>query len=169
MTEEQIDATQPAARWALVTARDIMRKDVVTVNYATPLSDVERILGDHRISGAPVTDASGHIIGVISLKDLIERYAESPEAHPRRGSGFFHLSSEDMLDDDFNAFEVPEEAEETARDIMTGEIYSVGLSAGLREIAGEMVKHKVHRVLVQEDGQYVGLISAMEILDSLSV
>ena len=43
-----------AARWALVTARDIMRTDVVTLNYATPLSDVERTLSEHRISGVPV-------------------------------------------------------------------------------------------------------------------
>ena len=87
MTSSETDATKEAAaaRWALVTARDIMRKDVVTVNYATPLSDVERRLSDHRISGAPVTDESGHIIGVISLKDLVERYAESFESHPRRG------------------------------------------------------------------------------------
>jgi CBS domain-containing protein len=171
MTTFETDASKQAAaaRWALVTARDIMRKDVVTVNYATPLSDVERRLSDHRISGAPVTDESGHIIGVISLKDLIERYAESAESHPRRGPGFFHLSSEEMEDEDFDTFEVPEEAEETAGDIMTGEVFSVAADAGLSQIAAEMVRHRVHRVLVMEDGKYIGLISTMEILDSLSV
>ena len=157
-----------AARWALVTARDIMRKNVVTVNYATPLSEVERRLSDHRIGGAPVTDESGHIIGVISVKDLIERYAENTESHPRRGPGFFHLSSEEMQDEDFDTFEVPDEAEETAGDIMTGEVFSVAADAGLKQIAGQMVKHRVHRLLVEEDGKYIGLISTMEILDSLS-
>ena len=162
--------TQPtgAARWGLVTARDIMRSNVVTVSYATPLSEVERKLGDHRISGAPVTDEGGHIVGVVSLKDLIERYAESPESHPRRGQGFYHLSSNEMLDDDFDSFDVPDEAEETAGDVMSGEVYSVGPEAGLQEIASKMVKHKVHRLLVQEDGKYIGLVSTMEILDSLS-
>jgi CBS domain-containing protein len=154
-------------RWALVTARDIMRTNVVTVNYASPLSDVERVLGDHRISGAPVTDESGHIVGVISLKDLIERYAESPESHPRRGHGFYHLSSNELSDDDFDSFDVPKEAEETAGDLMSGEVLSVSVEAGLREIARVMVDRKIHRVLVQEDGKYVGLISTMEILDSL--
>lgn len=157
-----------AGRWGLVTARDLMRKDVVTVSYADALSDVERTLSDHRISGAPVTDEAGHIIGIISLKDLISRYAEDSDARPRRGAGFFHLSTEELLDDDFDAFSVPAEAEETAGDIMTGEIYSVPVDAGLKEIAQGMLEHKVHRLLVQQDGQYVGLVSTMEILAALS-
>ena len=155
-------------RWGLVTARDLMRTDVVTVSYASPLSEVERKLSDHRISGAPVTDESGHIIGIVSLKDLISRYAEDSDARPRRGAGFFHLSTEELLDDDFDAFNVPAEAEETAGDIMTGEIFSVPVDAGLKEIAQSMLEHKVHRVLVQDDGRYVGLVSTMEILAALS-
>ena len=157
-----------AERWGLVKARDIMQKNVVTVNYAAPLSDVERTLGDHRISGAPVTDEGGHIVGIISLKDLIERYAEDPASHPRRGQSFYHLSSNELMEQDFVTFDVPKESEETARDIMSGEVLSVGPDADLREIAAEMVKHSVHRLLVQDEGKYVGLISTMEILKSLS-
>ena len=82
--------------------------------------------------------------------------------------GFYHLSTHEMLDDDYDSFDVPKEAEETASDVMSGEVYSVGPEAGLRDIAAEMVKHKVHRLLVQEDGKYIGLVSTMEILDSLS-
>ncbi len=161
-------APADAGRWALVTARDIMRKDVVTVSYASPLSEVERVLSEHRISGAPVTDEAGHIIGILSVKDLVARYAENSDARPRRSAGFFHLSSEEMLDDDFESFSVPNEAEETAGDLMTGEVYSVHVDASLKDIAGAMKQHKVHRLLVQDDGRYVGLLSTMEILDALS-
>ncbi|MDF1700489.1 MAG: CBS domain-containing protein [Planctomycetota bacterium] len=157
-----------ASRWGLVTARDLMRTDVVTVSYASPLSDVERTLSEHRISGAPVTDEAGHIIGILSLKDLVARYAENSDARPRRSAGFFHLSSEEMLDDDFESFSVPNEAEETAGDLMTGEVYSVDVAASLKDVAQAMLDHKVHRVLVQEDGRYVGLLSTMEILAALS-
>ena len=125
-------------RWGLVTARDVMRKNVITVSYAAPLSEVERVLSDHRISGVPVTDAAGHIAGVVSLKDLVERYAEDPDARPRRGRGYFHLASEDGPDEDFDAFEVPEEAEETAEDVMTAEVFSVPAGAGIQEIASVM-------------------------------
>ena len=73
-----------------------------------------------------------------------------------------------MLEDDFESFEIPAESEDTAGDIMTAQIYSVPSTAGLKQIATAMVKYKVHRVLVQDNGNYVGLISTMEILDSLS-
>ncbi len=154
-------------RWGLVTARDIMRTEVITVPYATPLSEVERILSDNRISGAPVTDEAGRIIGIVSVRDLIERYAEDPDSRPRRGHGFYHLSSEEMLEEDFDSFDVPDESEDTAEDVMTGQIFSVSADAGLKEIAGVMAEHRIHRVLVQENGRNVGLISAMEILDAL--
>ena len=98
----------------------------------------------------------------------MDRYAQNPDARPRRGGGFFHLSSAELEEEDFDSFDVPEESEETAQDVMTAEIYSVAVDAGLREIAVEMAKHRIHRVLVQQDGRYVGLISTMEIIDSLS-
>jgi len=157
-----------AERWALVTARDIMRERVVTVPYSAPLSEVERILSDHRISGAPVTDEKGHVVGVISMKDVIEHYSEDPDTHPRRGRGYYHLSAEEMDEEDFDAFEVPEESEDIAGDVMTAEVYSVPPESGLKEIAATMRRHGVHRVLVQDRGRYVGLISTMEILDCLS-
>ena len=96
MTQNSSANAQPgtpqdvAERWALLTAGDVMRSDVITVPYSTPLSEVERVLSDNRISGAPVTDEAGHIVGIISVKDLIERYAEDPDARPRRGQGFYH-------------------------------------------------------------------------------
>lgn len=154
-------------RWALVTARDLMRSDPVTVSYSAPLSEVERVLADARISGAPVIDETGRIVGVISVKDLVERYAEDEDARPRRGHGFFHLSSEETLDDDFESFEVPEESEETARDLMTAQVFTVPAGAGLKEVADAMCKHKVHRVLVEEGGRLVGLVSTLDILEAL--
>lgn len=156
-------------RWGLVTAKDVMRRQVITIPYATPLSEVERIFTDNRISGAPVTDEAGRIIGILSMRDLIERYSEDPDSRPRRGAGFYHLSSEEMLEEDYEAFDVPAESEDTAEDVMTAQVYSVPVSAGLQEIAAVMAKHRIHRVLVAENGRHVGLISTMEILDALGV
>lgn len=157
-----------AARWAMVSARDIMHSNIITLSYATPLSEVGRKLSENGISGAPVTDAAGHIVGILSMKDLVERYSENPDSHPRRGSGFYHLSAEELLDDDFDSFEIPEESEEIAENIMTAQIFSVPVDAGLKDIAATMARHKVHRVLVKEDEKYVGIVSTLEILDALS-
>jgi CBS domain-containing protein len=169
-----VPAARPAARplagadrWALVTAGDLMKTNVVTVAYSAPLSEVEQILSESRISGAPVVDQTGQILGVISLKDLNERYAEDPDAKPRHGRGFFHLSSLGTLDGDFDSFEVPAEAEETARDLMTADIYRVPVGAGLKSIADVMCKHHVHRVLVEDQGRLVGILSTLDVLEAL--
>jgi CBS domain-containing protein len=160
--------TDPNTRWTLVSARDVMRTNVVTVSYAAPLSEVERLLVENQISGMPVTDAAGNVIGVVSLKDLVERYQEDPDSRPRRGHGYYHLSSEELNEVDFDSFDLPEESEDTAESIMTAEVYSVGPDAGLREIARVMAEHRIHRVLVTDNARCVGLISTLEILDALA-
>ncbi len=59
-------------------------------------------------------------------------------------------------------------AEETVADVMTGEIYSVPVDADLRTVARPMTKHRVHRLLVEKGGRYVGLVSTLEILAALA-
>jgi len=145
-----------------------MRRSVVTIDRVTPLSEVERILTESKISGAPVTDEAGQIVGVVSLRDLVEHYVEDPDARPRRGRGFFHLSSEELLDEDYDSAEIPEESEETAADIMTAEVYRVDEAAPLADIAKTMVKHKIHRVLVESRGHFAGIVGTFEILAALT-
>lgn len=161
-------ARAPRHGWPQLTARDVMRRDVITVDRTTPLSEVERILTENRITGAPVTDETGQIVGVISMRDLVERYVEDPDARPRRGKGFYHLSSEEMLDEDFETSEIPEETEETAEDVMTAEVLSVADDAPLSEVAATMVKHRIHRVLVVSRGHFAGIVGTFEILDALT-
>ena len=77
-----------------MTAADIMAKRVVTVSPGAPLSEVERVLSENRVSGVPVVDSAGRALGVVSLRDLIDRYAEDPDARPRRGTNFYRLPTE---------------------------------------------------------------------------
>ena len=151
-----------------ISARDIMLTNVVTVSYAAPLSEVERLLVENRISGMPVVNEAGHVVGVVSVKDLIERYAEDPDSRPRRDSGYYHMSVSDMDDADFEAFELPEEAEETAESLMNTDIFSIESSASLSEVAKRMVEHRIHRVLVSEGGKFVGIITTLEVLSVMA-
>lgn len=165
------ETSTAANRWALVTARDLMRENVVTVSKDTPLSELERILSDQKITGAPVTDEGGAIVGVVSVRDLIDRYSEDADAKPRRSRGWFELSSEELLEEDYESFEIPEEAEETVADIMTADVVSVPEDAGIREISKVMTERKVHRVLVERAGRpgvHIGIVGTFEILDMLA-
>lgn len=150
-----------------MTARDVMRTNVLTVTRSTPLSEVERLLGEHRIGGMPVTDEAGHICGVVSMRDLLERYTQDPDSRPRRSSGSYHLSSKGM-DEDLDAYEVPEEAEETVADIMNSDIYSVPAETTVAKVAEKMIKLQVHRILVSDGKKFIGLVTTFDLLGAMA-
>ncbi len=64
-------------RGAIVKVREIMTPNVITVTEDASVRDVARVLDRHRISGLPVCDDNGHIVGVISEFDLIAK----PDSH----------------------------------------------------------------------------------------
>jgi len=158
------------ADWTTRTAKDAMERQVVSVSPTSPLSEFERLLTEHRISGMPVTDSSGRPVGVASYRDLLERYVEDPDSRPRRGPGYFRLSSEHMQDEEFEAFTVPEESEDTVADIMTPAIIDVTTDAPLPEVCRTMAKHSVHRVLVTEPGtgRMVGILTSLGLLAAIA-
>lgn len=151
--------------WQSLCARDIMKTNLVTVATSTPLSEVEQLLAEHGISGTPVTDETGHIVGVVSMRDLFDRYSQDPSARPRRGPGFYHLSTHELDEDDFDSFEVPAESEETAKDVMTAEVFSVPASTPIVDVARRMLDLKIHRILVTNDKKrHVGMITTHDML-----
>lgn len=52
-------------------AGDIMTRNVVTASEDMPVRDAARLLGNHRISGLPVCDGAGHMVGLVSEFDLL--------------------------------------------------------------------------------------------------
>ena len=157
-----------AGRWAQVTASDLMRTNVVVVHFATPIDEVARTLADNRISGAPVVDEAGHIIGVVSVSDLVSRMAESEGGSAKGVGDYFRYATDDLDEADLDGFEISGDGGDTARDVMNAEIYSVAADASLADIAETMFGHRIHRVLVKDQGKYVGLLSTMEVLQVLS-
>lgn len=145
-------------------ARDIMQTELLTVGASTPLDEVERLLGEYRIGGVPVTDETGHLVGVVSMRDLVEHYAEEPGSHAL-GPGFYHDALE-RGEEEMTTFGGSSGDGETASGIMTGEVYAVEANTSLREVAKEMLRLRIHRILVKEKGKHVGLISAFDLLEA---
>ncbi|MGE3173903.1 MAG: CBS domain-containing protein [Planctomycetota bacterium] len=147
--------------WQDLVARDLMHTELVTVATNTPLSEVERTLAEHRISGVPVTDVQGHLKGVVSLRDIVEFRAQEDGAPVHRR---VEASAEGDDDPEPATYLTREEPEATAADLMTGTVFAVDADAPLREVAREMVRRRIHRVLVQDGGHHIGLISAFDVL-----
>lgn len=150
-------------------ARDIMQAPIVTVPLSASLADVQQVLADNRISGVPVTNEGGKILGVISSKDLLDRYAEDGE--PASARPHYFATTDDLVDDTDGAghFERDESASDlTAADVMTPEVFSVPATTALRALAKRMVEWNVHRVMVADRGRHVGLISTMDVLAAIA-
>lgn len=143
-------------------AGDIMQSPVFTVSESTSLRDLQQLLSDYGISGAPVTDAAGHIVGVVSVRDLLERYA-SVERTPEDVHDFYDGREETAVD-----FELPDSAGDTVADVMTAEVHSVVRGATLAQVARKMLELRVHRILVLEGPHHVGLISTFDVLRALA-
>jgi CBS domain-containing protein len=148
-----------------LTAGDIMHSPIVSVPLTAPLAEVQQVLADNRISGVAVANEAGGIVGVVSSKDLLDRYVEEGEPTQRRR---YYETSGDSVEEERH-FEREEDAGSlTAADVMTPDVYSVPVTTKLRPLAKRMVDWNVHRVLVSDRKRHVGLISTMDVLTAVA-
>lgn len=119
--------------------REIMSWEVITMHVDTPLQDVVRRLVDEEISGAPVVDDAGKLVGMISKTDIAHA-AVDPRVH-------------DLLE------------AKTAADLMMPIIFCLTDDATVAQAAQIMVQEHVHRVpLISADGRVVGIVSSLDLL-----
>jgi len=153
----------------LITANDLMNPEVLTVREDMRVADLASFLIDNEITGAPVEDAGGHLVGVVSVVD-IAALASEDSAGERSGLAYYEQGWEEELREE-EVEELQEELEDeedlTVADIMTAEIYSVAEDATVSEIASLMLTEHLHRLLVTRDGKAVGIISTSDLLGLL--
>src|SRR5262245_56075098 len=123
-----------------LTASDVMIKDVITVNESTPLKEVARLFGERKITGAPVINEQGKLVGVISETDIIRKTTSIGAWSPS-----------------------------LAGQIMTKPVVTVAPTDTLQRVCELMYNRRIHRVVVAEESTIVGIITTMDILRSIAV
>jgi CBS domain-containing protein len=138
-------------------AADIMVKDVVTAGPEASVRELAAIMLERRISGMPVVDGSGRLLGVVSEGDLIRR----PEIDTDRVKlGWLRL----LLSDEALARDFVKSHGRKAREVMTQPAISVAADAPLAEVVRLMERHRVKRLPVVEQGKLVGLVTRTDLL-----
>ncbi|MBN2022049.1 MAG: CBS domain-containing protein [Pirellulales bacterium] len=112
----------------------IMTTDVVTIREDAPVREAIKTLLEHRISGLPVVDAEGQLVGIITEYQLVQA-----------------LFRPDVSDEPVGRF-------------MTTELVTVGEDALLFQVANLLIKHRMRRVPVVRDGRVVGIIARRDLL-----
>lgn len=143
--------------------KDVMNPDVMTVTDEMTTGELARYLTEHEISGAPVVDSQGHLIGVVSMTDIGRHMAEPSELDSSSGSGFYRGSAEDVALEDFGQRYV-EQSEATVRDVMTPVVHHVPATASVAEAARVMIREHIHRLVVTQDKAPVGIITSIDLL-----
>ena len=138
-------------------ARDVMVRAVVTTSPETTVEELARLMINLRISGVPVMDKNGTLVGMVTEGDLLLRVETGTERHRPRWSEPF--SSNSRL-----AAEYVKSHAKRVAEIMTQEVCSVGELATLGEITDLLETKHIKRVPVVLDGKIVGIVSRADLL-----
>jgi CBS domain-containing protein len=142
-------------------AKHIMTRDVVTLAPETSVRDAARALVTHRISAAPVVDADGRLVGIVSEGDLMLR--ADPEAdRPRSWWLSLLTSSEDAA-----AAFVKSHARRVA-DVMTRDLVTVEEDTPLAEVARTLEERHIKRVPVVRGGRLVGIVARADLVRAVA-
>jgi len=120
-------------------ASDVMVKDVITVTESMPLKDVARMFVEKKITGAPVVNAEGELVGVISETDIIRKTTSIGAWSPS-----------------------------TVGQIMTRPAVTVSPDETLQRVCEMMYNRRIHRVVVAEGARIKGILTTMDILRAIA-
>jgi CBS domain-containing protein len=149
--------------------KDVMNPEVVFCTPDNTIREAAKILKENDISGAPVLDGE-ELVGIISEADLLKLLII-----PERG--------ELWLPSPFEVIEVPirellgwEDTKKMLSDvgltkieeIMTKEVHTIPSEASVEEASEHMIRHKINRLPVTEDGRVVGIITRGDIIQGLA-
>jgi CBS domain-containing protein len=149
-------------------ARDVMNPEVIKVRDDMSVSELAQFLIDSEISGAPVEDAEGRLVGVVSLTDVAAAAADRQQAVAERRRPEYYLRGweEKWNPEEFSGMHV-EESELSVGSIMTPAVFAVDEEMPISKVAEKMVHSHIHRLLVTHNHRVVGIITTSDLLGLL--
>ncbi len=148
----------------MLTAKDLMSTEVVTVTPDTKVRELAKILSENRISGAPVVDDQGKVIGVVTESDLIfqNKKVHIPTAIAILDAFFFLESPEKMEK------EMKKMAGVKVSDIFASEVITVQQDTRLDEVATLMAEKQIHTLPVLDNSKLVGVIGKYDLIRTIA-
>lgn len=148
----------------MLKAKDIMTGDLITVKPTTTIEDLARTLTEHNISGAPVVNDAGDLIGIVTENDLISQNKR------------LHIPTVMRLFDAFIMLESPSKIEKeikkmaaiTVDDICTKKVITITEDTPVQDIATIMSEKKVHLIPVVEGKKIRGIIGKMDLVKGIT-
>ena len=149
-------------------AKDIMTVPTISVSKNNNVKVALDLLAENNISGLPVIDDEGKVVGIISGSDIL-RYSHQKNVVPKTSSSFW-VSPYTESDDIANirdGFEVLHRT--TIEQVMTKKVYTVKVDTAISDVAKLMISKTINRVPVVDDaGKLLGIISRADLVKSMA-
>ncbi|MFH1768142.1 MAG: CBS domain-containing protein [Candidatus Omnitrophota bacterium] len=135
--------------------KELMTKNVITVSPEASLKDVGKILKEKKISGVPVVNDAGRVVGVITITDLLRILGR-----------IYQWREMEKGKEEMNLSEMYEQEKEKAKvkDVMTKDVVSLSEEDTLDDVMRMMFENKVHTIPVMKDNQLIGVIGKRDLL-----
>ena len=144
--------------------KDIMVKKVITIQKDASVEELSELLIKNNISGVPVTDSDGKLVGIATEGDLIIK--DSDLHFPR----YFKLLDSIIYLESLNKFKknLKKFLGTKVEDVMTSEIKTVKEETPISEAANIMIKYNINRVPVLDSkDELVGIVTRADIVGSM--
>jgi CBS domain-containing protein len=140
--------------------KDVISTDVVYINPQDTLREALNVMVENHVSALPVVDAHQRCVGVISVTDLLGMTKDlSDELNALSESG--GLDHESLV----QKLEHAELLTEQVQGWMSTDVISVGIDSTIQHAAQQMLRNRVHRLVVLDDQKHVvGVVSTMDLL-----
>jgi CBS domain-containing protein len=137
-----------------------MTTNLVTLPPDAPLEAVAHALADRGISGAPVVDSTGTLLGMVTEGDLIKRLSAKDRVETGWFAGLFQSAAG-------QAARYARVHGHKARDVMTTDLATVSEDTSIEHIARIIEDKGIRRVPVVRDGKLVGLVSRADLIRAM--
>ncbi len=146
----------------MLTAKDIMTKDVITVKPDTSIEELSALLVKNGISGVPVVDDAGALYGIVTENDLISR---NKRLHIPTVVSFLdaaiYLESSKKFEE-----EVRRVAATRVGDICARKVVTISEDTTVTDIATIMTEKKAHLLPVVKGGRVVGIVGKRDVVSA---
>jgi CBS-domain-containing membrane protein len=154
---------EAAKEGIMLTAGEVMTKDVVTVKKETSIRELAGIFTTRRISCAPVVDDAGTLIGIVTETDLVE---QDKSLHIPTVISIFdwviYLESGKKFEK-----ELKKMTGQTVGDVYSREVETVAPSTPISDVADIMSSRKIHAIPVVEGHKVVGIVARIDLIRTM--
>ena len=143
-----------------MTVKEIMTRKVITIPMEATLKKAAEMLGRHNISGAPVVDQEGTLVGIVSEKDLFKAlYPSHAEFYEAPGV---------WIDLDKLEEKSTEASDKLIQDLMSRQVITVNPDTSLMQVGSIMLVRGIHRVVVVgNEGRIEGIVTRRDIYKNI--